>query len=100
MDGIGESIESELQSLRLTGVSPRHEELVARIGIGVLELMQINGLGMKRLQILFQELGVSDIAGLERAIAAGQVARLEQFGGTVTEKLSTEIDHWLSLIHI
>lgn len=94
LQGIGESIETELQALRTTGRSPRHEELLARIGPGVLDLMEIQGLGMRRLQVLFQEAGIGSIAELKKAAEAGQLAELPSFGEAVEEKLLSEIEHW------
>ena len=94
LQGIGESIETELQALRTSGASPRHEELIARIGPGVLDLMDIQGLGMKRMQILFQEAGISSIAQLKRAAVEGRLRGLTSFGSSVEEKLLAEIEHW------
>jgi DNA polymerase (family 10) len=94
MQGIGESIETELQALRTTGHSPRHEELLARIGPGVLDLLDISGLGMRRLQVLFQEAGISSIPELKKAAESGQLADLPHFGESVQEKLLSEIEHW------
>ena len=94
IDGIGESIEEELESLRVTGVSPRHEELLDRIGRDVMELWHIPGLGIKRIQTLYQELGVSSISSLKQAALTGRLASLSGFGGGVQDKLLTEIEGW------
>ena len=94
MQGIGESIEAELQSLRMDGHSPRHQELLRRIGPGVLELIQVNGLGMKRLQTLFNEVGIKDISQLKKACFDGSLLRLQHFGAGVVKKLIGEIEHW------
>lgn len=92
--GIGESIEEELESLRKLGYSPRHEELVARVGPGVKELWDIPGLGIKRIQVLFQELQVASVAQLKAAAQAGRLARHAQFGAAVQSKLLHEIEGW------
>lgn len=94
MDGIGESIEAELQSLRTLGFSPRHRELLTRIGPGVLDLMQVNGLGMRRLQVLFQELNISDVKTLKTACVNGTLHDIPHFGEGVVAKLLIEIEHW------
>ncbi len=94
MKGIGESIEAELQSLRMYGHSPRHQELLRRIGPGVLDLIQVNGLGMKRLQILFNEVGIRDVATLKKACLDGSLIGVQQFGERVVDKLIGEIEHW------
>ncbi len=94
LQGIGESIETELQALRTTGHSPRHEELIARIGPGVMDLMEITGLGMRRLQVLFQEAGIATVHDLKLAAELGQLRDLPSFGEAVEEKLLHEIEHW------
>lgn len=92
--GIGESIETELQALRTTGRSPRHEELLQRIGPGVMDLLEIQGLGMRRLQVLFQEAGITNVDDLRLAAEAGQLRDLPSFGEAFEQKLLTEIEHW------
>lgn len=91
IQGIGESIEEELEALRRTGKSPRHQELLSRIGPGVFDLWDLPGLGLKRVQTLYQELGVTSIDELKKAAEAGEIAALKGFGGAVEEKLLAEI---------
>ncbi len=90
--GIGESIEEELHALRETGESPRHQELLARIGPGVFDLWQLPGLGLKRVQTLYQKLGITSIEALKSAAKSGKLASLEGFGESVQEKLIAEIE--------
>ena len=94
LQGIGESIETELQALRTTGHSPRHEELLARIGPGVMDLLEIQGLGMRRLQVLFQEAGIANVPDLKLAAEQGFLRDLPSFGEAIEEKLIHEIEHW------
>ncbi len=94
IDGIGESIEEELQALRITGASPRHEELLDRIGRDVMDLWHIPGLGIKRIQTLYQELGIASIPSLKQAALDGRLATLSGFGGGVQDKLLLEIEGW------
>lgn len=92
--GVGESIETELQALRMHGVSPRHEELLSRIGPGVFQLMDLQGLGMRRLQVLFQEAGIASMGDLKRAARRGALRHLPSFGEAIEQKVLQEIDHW------
>lgn len=94
LPGIGESIEEELVSLRRVGYSPRHEELVQRVGRDVKQLWEIPGLGIKRIQVLFQEMGVASVAELKQAAQAGRLARHAQFGAAVQARLLAEIEGW------
>lgn len=94
LQGIGESIEDELRMIRLTGVSPRHQELLDRIGRDVMDLWQIPGLGIKRIQVLYQELGIASIPALKQAIVESRLVNVAHFGKVVQDKLLQEIEGW------
>lgn len=94
LQGIGESIETELQALRTTGHSPRHEELLTQIGPGVIDLLEIQGLGTRRLQVLFQEAGINNVDDLKLAAELGNLRDLPSFGEAFEVKLLHEIEHW------
>lgn len=55
-------------------------ELRARIPAGLQELMSVPGLGAKKVQALYRALGVSSVAELEKAAAAGRIRTVEGFG--------------------
>ncbi len=92
--GIGESIEEELEALRLLGYSPRHKELLDRVGHDVTQLWEIPGLGIKRIQILYQDLGIASVAMLKAAALEGKLAKAPQFGAAIQTKLLAEIEGW------
>lgn len=91
IEGIGESIEAELEALRRTGTSPRHRDLLRRVGQDFLLLKNISGLGDRRLQVLFQDLGVRSLDDLKVLAESGDLDRVQHFGGTSVEKLLAEI---------
>lgn len=92
LQGIGESIEEELEALRKTGTSPRHQELLGRIGPGVFDLWEIPGLGLKRIQALYQQLGIASVDALKSAAKAGKLATVKGFGAAIEEKLLADIE--------
>ncbi len=94
LQGIGESIETELQALRTTGESPRHQELLSRLGAGVFDLLEVKGLGMRRLQVLFQELGITSVPALKQAAEDGKLRELPSFGKAIETQLLSEIEHF------
>jgi len=85
--GIGEALEQKITELVETGKLKYYDELKASIAPGLVELLDIPGLGPKKIQALHQRLGVDSIAKLEAACKAGQVAQLEGFG----EKTQTNL---------
>lgn len=78
--GIGESIAAKIAELVTTGKLRYYDELKASIPAGLVELLEIPGLGPKRIQVLQKKLGVDSIEKLEAACKAGKVAQLEGFG--------------------
>lgn len=85
--GIGEALEQKITELVETGKLKYHEDLKASIAPGLVEMLEIPGLGPKKIQAMHKQLGVDSIAKLEAACKAGKVAELEGFG----EKTQTNI---------
>jgi len=78
--GIGEALEQKITELVETGQLKYYEELKASIPPGLLEMLEISGLGPKKIQALNNKLGVDSIEKLEAACQAGKVAELDGFG--------------------
>lgn len=85
--GIGEALEQKITELVETGKLKYYEDLKASIAPGLVEMLEISGLGPKKIQAMHKQLGVDSIAKLEAACKAGKVAKLEGFG----EKTQTNI---------
>ena len=85
--GIGEALEQKITELVETGRLRYYEELKASIPPGLIALLEIPGLGPKKIQALRKKLGVDSVEKLEAACRAGQVAELEGFG----EKTETNL---------
>jgi len=85
--GIGEALAQKITELRTTGRLEFYERQRAAIAPGLIELLQIPGLGPKKIRALNQKLGITDIAALTAACQSGQVAELDGFGAKTAEKL-------------
>lgn len=85
--GIGEALEQKITELVETGKLKYYEELKASLPPGMVEMLEISGLGPKKIQALNKKLGVDTIEKLEAACKAGKVAELDGFG----EKTQTNI---------
>jgi len=70
-----------------TGELKYYDELKASIPPGLVEMLQIPGLGPKKIQALQKKLGVDSVEKLEAACKAGKVAELDGFG----EKTQTNL---------
>ena len=63
-----------------TGKLAYYDELKASIPPGLVAMLEIPGLGPKKIQALHQKLGIDSIEKLEAACKAGKVAELDGFG--------------------
>ncbi len=80
INGIGKSLATVIQELISTGTHTLLEELLERTPEGILEVLQIKGLGPKKIKTLWKELGITSTHELMEACQSGQVAQLKGFG--------------------
>ncbi len=85
--GIGEALQEKITTLVTTGGLRYYEELKASLPAGLLEMLQIPGLGPKKVKKLYGELAVESIEALEAACKAGKVAVLDGFGEKTQAKI-------------
>src|SRR5258708_444798 len=89
--GLGEALAQKISELHTAGRLKFYEELKASIAPGLVEMLQIPGLGAKKVRALHEKLGLDSIAGLAAACADGRVAELAGFGEKSQEKILTGI---------
>ncbi|HAM71287.1 MAG TPA: DNA polymerase/3'-5' exonuclease PolX [Verrucomicrobiales bacterium] len=85
--GIGEALQEKITELVTTGRLPYHETLKASLPPGLLDLLQIPGLGPKKVKALHDHLQVDSLGKLEEACRAGRVATLTGFGEKTQAKI-------------
>jgi DNA polymerase (family 10) len=85
--GLGEALVDKITTLRRDGVLPFHQKLKASIPSGLLEVMQIPGLGPKKVRALWTLLAVEDLVKLKEVCESGAVAELKGFGAKTQDKI-------------
>jgi DNA polymerase (family X) len=85
--GIGEALQKKITELATTGKLPYYDELKASIPPGLLDMLQIQGLGPKKVKALHDKLGVDTIEQLEKVCREGKVADLDGFGEKTQAKI-------------
>src|SRR5438045_5953142 len=78
--GIGDSLQKKIQELVATGKMTYYEELKAATPPGLVLMLEIPGLGPKKIKALHEQLGIQTIEQLEQACKEGRVAKLKGFG--------------------
>jgi DNA polymerase (family X) len=85
--GIGDALQKKITELAQTGHLPYYEDLKASIPAGLMEIIQIPGVGPKKAKALHEKLGVENVAELEAACLADKVAGLDGFGEKTQAKI-------------
>ena len=79
-EGIGKGTAAVIEELVRTGASKYLEELRKQYPPGIFELLRVPKLGMKKIGILHEKLGIGSLDELEEAARAGRIAPLPGFG--------------------
>ena len=90
--GIGEALSQKIEEYSNTGSMVYYEELTRKVPESLLELMQIPNLGPKKIKVLYDELGISNIGELEYACKENRLIRLAGFGEKTQEKVLKGIE--------
>jgi DNA polymerase (family X) len=89
--GIGKSIAGRIREQVDTGAIARLEELRSKHPASKLALMKVPGLGPKSVQLLEDQLGITDIDGLAAALEDGRIADLPGMGERTADNLRQAI---------
>src|SRR6266849_11206721 len=90
--GIGESIQKKICELITTGKLAYYEELRAATPPGLVAMLEIPGVGPKKIKILHDELGLETVEQLEAACKNGKVAGLKGFGEKTAQNICEGIN--------
>ncbi|OPY87095.1 MAG: DNA polymerase/3'-5' exonuclease PolX [Smithella sp. PtaU1.Bin162] len=78
--GIGEAINKKIKELVSTGKLAYYEALKSAIPSGHLEMLKIPGLGPKKINVLYKQLGIKTIGELEYACHENRLVEIAGFG--------------------
>src|SRR5437773_28740 len=76
LPGVGKGIEAKVRELLESGRCAFHQDLLAEVPAGLLELLRIPGLGPRGVHLVWTRLGVTGARDLEAAIADGRFRSL------------------------
>lgn len=104
IEGIGKGMAARLQTIAQTGALPQRDELLAKYGAGVLELLRLSGMGPKTIALFWDAgvigspegagMGGSSIDQLAQAIDAGRLRGLPRMGDKQILKLRKCIEDY------
>lgn len=91
LPGIGKDLAEKIQIIVRTGKLPQLRLMEKLIPKSVVSLLALPGLGPKRANILFKELGIKNLAELKRAAKNHQVCQLHGFSEKTEKAILQEL---------
>ena len=89
--GIGESTAEEIKEYLDTGKVQRLEKLKTDMPVDLRSLSAVETIGPKKIKVLYQQLGVSNLDDLEQAAKEGKIQKLDGFGKKTEENILANI---------
>ena len=92
LPGLGKDLAAKVVEIVQTRRLELLEDLKKKTPKGLLELLQLPGIGPKRISKLQHEIGVESIADLRKGLRAGRLDEIEGFGPKMKERLKAELE--------
>lgn len=90
--GIGKAMSEHIEEYLKTGKIQFHEEFKKGLPVQMDELMRVEGLGPKKIKVLYQKLGIKNLKDLERAVKKHRIAPLFGFGEKTEQNIVQGLD--------
>ena len=90
--GVGEAISEKITELVTTGKLRYHDELRSSLPEGLLKMLKIQGVGPKKVKLLYEKLKIKSVEELEAACKAGKLEKVEGFGKKTEENILAGIE--------
>ena len=90
--GIGKGIGEKIEEFLVKGRSDYYDELKKKMPMDVDALLNIEGLGSKKVMVLYKKLKIKNIADLKKAAEAKKIQKLEGFGEKSEQKILHAIE--------
>lgn len=80
LEGVGKGIAKTIHQLTQSGTTDALQSYKENTPEGIIELLDLKGIGPKKIKVLWKELGIESGYELKEAAATGKVAALKGFG--------------------
>ncbi len=91
ISGIGKGTAGQIEEYLRTGKITRYEEEKKSVPKGLIELLQVPGLGPKTIGLLWKELKVKSMNGLKRTLRGRKILDLPGMGAKKVEKIEAGV---------
>lgn len=90
--GIGEGLAEKIAELVSTGKLTYYEDLKKSLPASLVEMLRIQGLGPKRIKVLYEKLGIETVEQLKQAASEHRLATIAGFGQKTEENILRGIE--------
>ncbi len=91
LPGIGEAISKKIVDLLETGTFKLYEEVKSEIPETVLDLLEVDGVGFKTLQLLYHQFHIASLEDLSRFVEGGGLNSVPRLGGSVQTRIRASL---------
>lgn len=96
LKGIGDSTAKKIAELLETGRLQALDEMIAKTPAGILEMMQIKGLGPKKIASIWKEMGLESLGELLYACDENRLMMYKGFGEKTQESVKQSINFYFT----
>ncbi len=94
--GIGKSIAGKIVEILETKTCTALEDVKKEVPEALLDMLDLEGLGPKKVKLIYEEMGIDSIDKLEEAAKEGKLRDLPGMGAKTEERVLASIEHFRS----
>ena len=91
--GFSKSMAQKIAQIVETKTFPELTELLKQTPVGLIDVLNVKGLGAKKVRQLWTDLGIEDVASLYKACKTGEILKIKGFAAKMRDKIVYEIDY-------
>ncbi len=95
IQGIGPAIRKKIETLCTTGRFPLLEQYLEDTPAGILDMLDIKGIGPKKLAVIWKKMGIETAGELLYACNEDRLTRYKGFGSKTQESIRKTIEYYL-----
>jgi DNA polymerase (family X) len=92
IEGVGKTMAEVIFNMANGGTFPLLEELLAKTPPGVVEMLNLKGIGPKKVRTIWKELNLDTIEDLAKACEEGRIAVLKGFGDKTQQAIKQALE--------
>lgn len=90
--GVGKALAEKIEEYLKTGKIKKYEELKKTVPKGITKLMELQGLGPKKVKALYKNLGIKSVKELEKAAKQHKISKLPTFKEKTEENILKSLE--------